>query len=625
MPTNAVAPSNVKSPDIKEVNDIMRLSYELCRPAFDQANKDIELYNQIINPATWQTMSEMTLGLAYRLVANTLPNLLLNVLWAADNPFNLIPVGGIDGKVTMEIATKLRKYLIYNIRDRMDIDLKGEATILDGVKLGTGYGIIEPKTVYMAERQEITATTGDENASIFGLDLAEPKTIPSYRYVPFGSILSTLDGGTPDTASATTFVDTISEHSLRASFADKENDLEGNIEEIIEYARRNGMDANTYAIRSIIAKLSGRTDGGNVRRYDRVHRNMKGTVLVPVTKQYVQNKHVWVACNRFVIRKTEKTVETLQCPILQYKFAPECDNWFNRGIIAPNRDLMRSIETFENAVLDLFSVHLHPHQIVNIDQLAEVDAVEDRQPYGRTYVRGDIRTAQKFETPPDLPAIVAGTGDRLQVKSDDLAGLNTHQGGKVSPGMVRGGSGALESLAQNSTNREKVLAKHCENTWYKKMIHLTLVYSSLYASDEDSFNVLKIAGEGEKGRKAGDKYFEAVKITRDELSHVWRISINFRDKLKNFLAESAHRIQVYQLLIQDPDINTEELKRYLIGDESQIDKLLSGVDRNKRFDDLERLGQIGAKQNEAVSTESPIGGARSPVAGGQSAGGVPAL
>jgi len=616
MATKAISPSKAKSPDIKEVNDIMRLSYELCRPAFDQANKDIELYEQVIDPATWSTMSEMTLGLAYRLVQNTLPNLLLNVLWSADNPFNLIPVGGIDGKTTMEIATKVRKYLIYNLRDRMDIDSRGYATILDGVKLGVGYGIIEPKTVYMAERQEITATTGEENARLVSLGLAEPKTIPSYRYVPFGSVLSTMDGATPDDASATTFVDTISEHSLRASFADKENDLEGNIEEIVKYACANGMDANTYAIRSIIAKLSGRTDGNHVRRYDTMHRNMKGTTLIPVTKQFVQNKHVWVACNRFVIRKTEKTVETLQCPLLKYNFSPEADNWFSKGIVAPNRDLMRNIETFENAMLDLFSISLHPHQVVNIDSLAEKDAAEDMAPYGKTFVSGDINSAQRFEAPPRLDPAVAGIGDRLSVRSDDLAGLNIPQGGALSPGIVRGGSGALETLMSSSTNREKVLAKHLENTWYKKLIQNTLIYSSIYASDEDAFNVVKTAeAESEGDRDIGEKYFEAVKITRSELSHVWRISINFRDKLRNFLAESAHRLQIYNLLLKDPDINMDELKRYLIADESQSDRLMSGVDREKRFGDLERLGNIESAR-QGINPQLPAGGTPAPVGAG---------
>ena len=305
---------------------------------------------------------------------------------------------------------------------------------------------------------------------------------------------------------------------------------------------------------------------------------------------------------KFVIYKSDRTPQTLQCPVLKYTFSPEGDQWFTRGIISPNADLIRNNEMWENAMLDYFSLHLHPHQIINQEMQGEDGPAEDMQPYAKTYVRGEPSRAHAFVSPPQLPAHVATMGDRLQGHIRE----NTAQSSQEpTPGIMRGGSQALEAVNQTSTDRERMMAKHLENTWYSPLVQLTLIYASIYADAEEKFRIVKTesddsiaaskaAGRDSK-RKVGDKYFESIKVTKDDLSHVWRVAIDFRDKLKNFLAESSHRLQVFDRLVNDPEVNTEELKHYLIGDESQVKKLMSGVDKEKRMKDIERMAAAGVK------------------------------
>jgi hypothetical protein len=610
-------PSNKKlaNPDLKEVRDILSFSYNFARTYFDRANQDHELYEQIIDPDNWTTMSEMTLGGAYRIVQNALPNLMFSVVWAPEYPFSLIPDDvDLDDESSMELSRKTREWLIYNLRDRMKIESKGMATAFDGVKLGCGYGVVEPVTIYSIDRTKTKVRTETEEAESFGLDVSEPRTVIRYRPAPFGSILPTPDGSQPDDCTAVTFVDMIDEVTFRAMYDNPDSNFMGNPETIIAYAKQNGFDASTFTVRSIIAKLSG-YKSDHISRFGMERRNCQGITLIPIVKQFRKDRHIWVACDKFVIYKSDRTPQTLQCPVLKYAFCPEGDQWFTRGIVSPNRDLIRNNEMFENAMLDYFSLHLHPHQIVNMELLQEENAAEDLQPYAKTFVRGEPTRAQAFVTPPQLPPSVTTMGDRMQSHIRE----NTAQSSQEpTPGLMRGGSQALEAVNQTSTDRERMLAKHLENTWYSPLIQLTLIYASIYAGDKEEFRVVKTENDESAGarhakpgkksitRKIGDKYFESIKVTKDDLSHVWRVAIDFRDKLKNFLAESSHRLQVFDRLVQDPTVNPEELKHYLIGDEAQVKKLLSGVDKEARMRDIERLAKAGAAK-QPLSAMAPGG------------------
>jgi len=590
---------------VTDVRDVLEHCYGYSRPFFDEANKDVEAYSQVIDSASWTTMSEMTTGLVYRLVQNTLPNLLFSVLWGGDNPFMLIPDGIKPEEQTMDLSRRTREWLIHTLRDRMKVNLRGYYTALDGVKVGCGYGIVEPVTIYPLERTSREVQVGEQIKSAYELDVGRSRVVPNYRYVPFGSVLPSGDGATPDEASAVCFVDMVDEHTFRAMYDGSPDMLEGNPEEIIEYAKENQYDANVTLVRDIIAKLSGRKVNADALN----RRRVKGIAMIPIVKCMRKDKHIWTSCNKFEIFKSGRTLETLQCPIVKYSFSPEGDNWFSRGVVAPNRDLARNAQTFDNALMDYFGLHMHPHQIKNIEMLQEEDSDEDLQPYGTTWVRGEPSRSQAFVTPPVLPQAVIGLGDRLRSQIDDNAALSSTQGGQVSPGIVRGGSQALESALQTSTNREKMNAKHFENTWYEPLIKLTLIYSAIYASDQEEFATVKMSkGTDEAaGRKEGEKYFDVIKVTKDDLAHVWRVQIDFKDKLKNFLAESSHRLQVFDRLAQDPDVNMEELKYYLVGDETQVKKLLAGVDRARRFEDIERLAAAG--ENESPMSATAGGGA----------------
>jgi len=586
--------------DVKDVLAILDTCYCYSRPYFNRANEAVKFYEQIIDPATWQTMSEVTLGLGYRMVQNMLPNLLFSVLWAPENPFCVAPR---DEDISNEDAEKIKDYLLYQLRDVMKIDKNGYNTVLDGVKIGSGYGIIEPKVIFTAQRTNTVLTAEGEGIIRSGLDIGEPTTRLAYRSVPFGSVMPSNDGEDPESASVSNFVDFIPEWDLRAMYAMPDTDLTGDVDEIIKYAKDNNMDATTFTTRSIIARLSGRKDSPE-SRYSRKIKNNGGMTLIPVIKQYRKNRHIWVAAGIQKIYDTEKSVQTLQPPLLKYTFAPESGQWFSRGVVDPNLDTMRATETWYNAVNDLFSLHLHPHQIVSTDAQPEMDGAEDLSPYAKTYVRGSVREAVSFVVPPALPQAVEGLGRDLQSFSDDAAGLNIPAGGQVSAGMVRGGSGAIESLLSSSSSREKLLAKHLENTWYAPLAELTMIYSALYADETDVFRIMSTDEEGNMISKA-------VRITRDDLQHAFKVSLNFREKYTNSITESAHRIQVYDRFKDNPDVNPKELIRYLIGDEAQEDKLLAGVNRVQRLSEIQQTSMAaeGAPAGMAGAGGLPAAGA----------------
>lgn len=597
---------------VKEVRDLFEMQFEYTSPHLDEFNKVSQLYEQIVDPATWETSAEITLGQSFALCQNMLPAIMYYTLWAPETPFELIPS---DSRTSYETSRKVRENIVFTQREHMNLEWNGYYTINNAVKFGIGYMIVEPKPVTLGGFGQSFAAAGSVNERMSTLGVGKTIDVTSCRNIPVGRIFPTPDGEEPDTVSAVSFLDFVDEFTFVKAFQREGHPFEGDekrARKIVEHARANRMSGWTSTPRQLADYIARHRQGIVSRMNTTGKKNMP--VLVPIIKQYRKNHHIWLAVDEDIIYDVEDKFQTLTCPITKATFAPESGQWFTKGIVGRTYDIVSAVETWINSMYDMLGISLHPHKIMNIEMVAEEDVSEDVNAYGLTRVRGKPSDAVQFLQYPELPSQAFAIPDNMKGFVTEIVGGRPNASQSSTPGIVRGGTGAMESMLQVSTGREKAFAKHVENGWYKRVSELTLASQQTLTNDLDSHTRLMTAGPDTPGRDVGEKYFETLSVSADELRQQWHFEFSFREKLKNFLAEQSHRQQTYIALKDDPRINPEELIRYFVGDEYWGNRLMSGVNAEKRLAELTAMfaarGAGGAGGAGAPAPQNAIAAGR---------------
>jgi len=606
MATENFIPSTSSGDSSKRLRKYLKLfelSWKEARPFMDMANEDVALFNGEINNTARQTLSDITLGQARLFVDQALPPLMSH-LFGADNPFDLIPA---EKTISYETARKIRDWVLYNMRTHMQIEKNGYVTLRDAIKLGKGYGIIEPKTITPPSSEQQIVLTGDEEIRNRVMGIGESQLVPGYTYLPFGTVIPTPDGATPDEVSCTFVLRLYQEEPFRKMFDKKLNPdtpFEGPLEKIIDRARSKMFNGYLSTPRQIASQIA------NLQRTPMNAMNEVGSdtpVIIPVLQCYARDEHVWFGCDEFEIYRVHAKYQTLRNPVVSATYDRDGQEWYSPGIIRPRRSMIMGTENFYNAIMDMVSMMLHPHQIVNRDALLSEEEKTDLQPYGKTTITGSHKTGDviTWAALPPLPAQVFEIGNKLEEYDTASVGQPKSLQGQGTPGLVRGGSGAMESLLQSTSGREKLTSKHLENGWYSSVVENTLVLCQMLAKDKEYLPSISYTPESKKNG------FNFSEITRDDVRRVYNVQLNFTDKLRNELSEITRKSMIYDRAIQHVGINRDELMNWFIGNDKEAKRLFEGADREANVRALQTLGG-GA----GTPKETPITGGAGTKAGG---------
>ena len=575
----------------KFIINLFPIAWKEARKYFDRANEDRAMYEQETDPER-STLSSVSFGEAAKFVDCALPPIMAS--WMADNPFELIPG---DKSVTYESARKVRDWVLYNMTAVMDVFTEGFLTIKDALKFGVGYGVIEPTWITPPVSEEKIVFAGNEQIKTRDMDVGEPVMIPTYKYIPFGQVIPTPDGKNPDEVSCTFVLRFYPEETFRNLLDKKLNPntpFKGNADQIIKYARANVMDGYVRSPRQIAAMIA------NQDRSMADMMNMQSQpdtpVCVPVLECHAQKEEVWFACDKWVMFHKKSKFQTLRSKIVKATFNPE-GIWFSKGIISPRRSMIKGVEDFYNATLDILTMHLHPHQVVNRDAMLHAGEEPDLQPYGKTEITGAYKTGDvvSFVTPPALPPFLLEIGNRLEEFNTASVGQPKQLHGQGTPGLVRGGSGAMESLQQSTSGREKLTTKHIENGWYADVVEQTLILLQMISNDKEFMPNLKY------NPTTGKNDFGWTEIIKDEIRQVFRVQLSFTEKMSNQLAEATRNGMLYDRLIQNENVNRKELVALLVGNTKQLNQLTAGVD-----------AQANLAAMQAAAGKPPAGGEGAP-------------
>ncbi len=600
---------DTKKPELWEkYSDTFKLSWDEARTYFDKANDDIELFEAEPNLKS-TSLSDISLAQARMFVDQALPAIVAR-LFGSDNPFELLPN---DTNITYETARNVRDWILYNMMTTMRLETEGYLTIREAVKLGCGYGIIEPQLITPPRTEELIVYTENETVTANTMDVGEVEMVPNYVYIPFGQVIPTPDGKNPDEVSCVFVLRFYPEEVFRKMLDKKLNPntpFTGDADKIIEYARMNSLDGYIRSPRQIAAQIANQDKSVSDRMNQRSSKNTP--VSVPVLQCYSRDEHVWFACDQFQIYHKKNKFQTLRCPVVKATFDPDGNNWFTPGIIRPRASMIRGIEAFYNGVLDMVTLHLHPHQIINADALQTRGEAPDLQPYGKTVITGTHRTSDvvTWVAPPPVPPFLLEIGERLENHDAASVGQPKQLFGQGTPGLVRGGSGAMESLLQSSTGREKLAASHFEKGWYAAVIENTLILAQMIAKDKELLPKLQYNPATSKNE------FGFVEITRDDIRHVYKLQLNFTDKMSNALAELQKNSMIYDRAVQNRFVNQKEAFALLVGNTKQYRQLTEGVNPQENLQAMQVQGNVPRGTSAGSEEEMTIPGGAGITMGG---------
>jgi len=592
---------------------LFQLSWKAARPFFDRANEDVAQFEQDINPETWPTMSEITLAQARLFVDQALPPI-VSGLFGAENPFELLPT---DNQITYETARKIRDWVLYNMLTNMRLETEGYLSIKEGVKLGKGYGIVEPQIITppISEQQMIIAGANAEEITnrVMGRGIAE--LVPGYSYLPFGTVIPTPDGAHPDNVSCTFVLRMYQEERFRKMFDKKLNPdtpFEGDVEKIIERARMKMFNGYLSTPRQIATQIANQSQ----TPMDSMNEAGSDTpVIIPVLQCYAHDEHVWFACDKFKIYHVKSKYQTLRSPVVDVTFDPDGNDWFTPGIIRPRRRMIMGVENFHNGIMDLISMILHPHGVVNRDALLSEEEKTDLQPYGKTYITGGFKTTDvvTWAQLPPMPPQLFEAGRNLDERNEASAGQPRSLQGQGTPGLVRGGSGAMEALSAGTSGREKMQTGHVEKGWYSAVAENALVLCQMLAKKKQYLPVLKYTPEDKKQKSK----YDFAEITRDDIRRVYLVRLGFTEKMKNELAEITRKAMIYDRGIQNENVNRSEAFAWLVGNDKDYTRLTAGANAKENIATMQALAaRAGARPGAGAPAEQPaIGGAGTTMGG----------
>jgi len=550
--------------DLEEIIQQFKVAYDAVLPHWQRMERLQASYENIIDLNTWPTMSEIPIPLMFITVEQALPYA-MDYLFP-DNKF--IELTPRDVTVERERVETAEAALHYTLLRKMQIKKHGFKTIKDCFKLGVGYGVIEPKIITPPRSFANRAIMdGQVMARSRQMTLGEPIAVESYRYISPGQVVPMPDGDTPDSVSGYFILDVYNEYDFRQMYQQSrsafgKNLYRGDVEKIIEEARFKNFHSNIQTA-DFMAVLGGRNILVTNQGLD------TGCVQVPVLKMYTKNRCVWIANGTTKIYEVKDKYQTLKGPLVKASACPDGDRWFPMSITEASEKLSYGVNVFFNAMMDLMTRHLNPQRVVNDRSVLDARKLT-RDPFADIHSTGPANEAVQYLNLPPIPQQLFSMGDMLQNWHAQANAQPLALNGQGSPGLVRGGINAFESLLQNPIGREKLASTILEMGWLNDVVERTIILMQIMAPEGGQRIV-----ERDFDRATGDRIFVEKTITPDDLRQVYDFEVNLRAKMRNSNAEFGNRVALFDRLMNFPQyVDVKGALEYLANDDFLKRKVL---------------------------------------------------
>jgi hypothetical protein len=606
-----VAQSKIDQELVLHLTELFKFSFGKVQEPWKAAQRYQDKYDRIIDYEEWPTMSEMMIPFSMMAVDQSMAFLFDYVFPRNAHWLNFRPREEALPFASVELV---RDYVEDVFKHKMRLKKHGYLTIKDSVKIGVGYGVVEPKQI-RPERSvlKVVELFGRRVAQEHVVEEGAPETVESYRYLPFFSVIPMPDGSDPDEVSGVFHLDFKYEDELMqmyeydSSLPTSRRTLKGDPVEIIKNTIDRKMNGNARPTLEIISQLAGLggvdrlktgQDASNLVNNLGGSRDQKlanAVVSVPILKCYFRGQHVWLANGDTVIQNIKDPLVTRKNPIVSCQSNPDSGRWFTAGIIAASEDPDHTTNVYYNALMDILQEHLHPTRIA--DKRALPDGVmPQRKPFQDVEVYGSPKDAIQYVQPPPLSPGILSIGEVLQNFGAAAKGQPLALQGQATPGMLRGGVGAFESMLQGSFGRQKMVGALIETGWFES----TAVRTLSLAQAVITAGGRKFISERE-GRDGRPEFYEQ-RVTPDDIRHAYDVSIDLEEKFQNAIADENMKMQKFSILKDDPYIDPYESRLDFIGNNERGKRWLGSRQKAEQTrqaiiqGSIDKLAQIQAQQ-----------------------------
>ncbi len=603
--------SKVKSKPMDEtarrVSECLRQSFNFVNAdpygdgsPFAKAERAEKLYRRIIDADNWIPQSEVFLPFAHAVIDTAVPNA-VNYIFTQEDLFRVMPVHRPVQPDTLDL---IEQYLEWDVQHVMNLRFASAPTIQDAFKLGVGYGMIEYCTV--TPRQW-------EKARIFGertrrvRRLGQPEYRLRYQHLPFGTVFPSPQGdGTPNGQEFVIVIRFRNIDELKR-LQELETDEGGFVSDIDwEMIREDAINrkitqdySGAFAFARSLVKLGERLNLG-IPSIGVDYKNRKVPVQIPVVEMYSRTEHIWVANGLHTIYHVEsEDGDDMFNPLVKAQISPNDGTWFAPGMLEKNFDVFDGTNMLFNAMLDSLDWQLRPRFLRD---MSVISGDLNMEPYGQTLASGDVSKAlQRIEPGGFAEGSMAAMQILQNARNVGTGQVEQLQGG-ATPGLVRGGMAAFESLLQTSTARDTFASELIAYGFFNDVLWKTLQMEQLLIGQRA--RRFTQAPEGAPNRE-----YKILTITEDDLRHNLEIRLVLQERLKNTIADRQLRLNSLQLLFQIPalarEIDPQHAIAYILGGKDEARKLIQNANP-QAYDNVMR--QYQGKAGEAAGGEGGMPG-----------------
>jgi len=546
-------------------------SYSYAYNHFQRKDLIQRMFDGDIEPGEYGTMSELYIPVLRSAVKKMMPDI-VQYVFPTSGFTSLVPM---KGGVTFDAVKEFEQMLDNLMQHRMNIRKSSIPILQDALKFGAGYGIVEKAMVTTEESGVFSVMEkGRFVAKERGMRISStPQLMPRLRYLQYEQVIPSPDGSDPDSASCVMVIDYYREDEFRDLYKSQEasNDriYVGDPDKIIEDTRKLEIGGGMYPHFWNIMIMSGETTATMQSKYRKVHEiavnrsndKFKAPIMIPVVKYYFKREHVWVANGRTIIMHDKDSYETLRCPVI--KASPDIDsnNWWALSDVAASRDMAYGVNAYSNAMMDLLGQYLRPMIVYDQSRYGGSE-VPRYEPWGVIPMNGSIKDA--FETAKPAP-LAPGMLDIGQLMKQNYDEVNMNPlNGQQTPGMVRGGSHAFESLLQTTNGPREMSGLILDMGFIEPLIKQVMIQVQTLPQETYEYIDLK------------DRTYTENRITLNDVRYAFDVSTDLREKVRNSINEKMADMTMYQQVYKDnPRIRQNEALEMVIGDKEKSRKLMA--------------------------------------------------
>ena len=536
--------AQVKDDTVKELMARYEYGYDEVRTHFERMERTKLAYGNKINTIQWPTISEIAIPYTFTSVEQQLP-FAMKYLLPENHPF--IQLNPVYKVLPMDRVRLVEAALRYTLLNKMNLEQGFYLSNKDCYRYGVGYGLIDTQVITPpGTREHILVREGTPVRRTKQMIVSGAIQIPSYEYTPVSNVIPMPGGSTPDGTTRTDHfvLKVYPEDQFRDLYNDKDENgnpyLKGNPEKIIEQARQMGFDSRLVNI-EMLEILS----GFNLTKTQTTAK--KFPVSVPVLRYYSDHWHVWIANGTTVIWEEKDTAQTEMSDLVKLSGWPDGLEWFPMNPMEASESLSLGMNIWYNGLVDLAMYAMNPTRVVNTNMFDNPNDIP-RGPKADLKVRGDARQAVAYMNLPEFSGQLFAMGSELSRLHGSSLGNPPFQD-QSSPGYVRGGPNALETVMQSENGRKYLAAIMVKTGGLKPTVEKTLIKQQLLMEDGGEKFIERVINPKDKGVS----WIERT-VTMEDMREVYSVNIDLPEARMNSPAQFAEDMGVADRMMKMPEI-----------------------------------------------------------------------